>query len=251
MASNTHSLDLEKSSSQAAVDDGDSASLSITGDLTFEAWVRFEDLQSDAGTNVLCILSKYLVTGNQRSYEWDFLNNLGTKTIRFNISNDGTASNRASWSWTPTIETWYHLAVTWDASASSAEFFINKVSQGTSATGTATACYDSTAKFAIGGSGEGTNNNFDGEIDEVRVWDDIRTSTEISDNWKKDVTGAANLQGYWKFNNDYTDETANSNDLSGLNTPTFNTDVPFATYEVDTVAGGNPIFFSTGGIGIS
>jgi len=37
------------------------------------------------------------------------------------------------------------------------------------------------------------------------------------------------LQGYWKFNNDYQDATANANTLTGSGTPTFVTDVPFSS----------------------
>ena len=67
----------------------------------------------------------------------------------------------------------------------------------------------------------------DGHFDELRIWTDIRTAQEISDNYQTELVGnEANLVGYWKFNNDLTDETSNSYDLTGVNSPTFSTDIP-------------------------
>ena len=70
---------------------------------------------------------------------------------------------------------------------------------------------------------------FDGDIDEVRVWNDIRSEAELDDNYLTELVGdEANLQGYWKFNNDAgVGYTSNSNDLTNENTATFTTDVPF------------------------
>ena len=69
---------------------------------------------------------------------------------------------------------------------------------------------------------------FDGLIDEVRVWNDIRSGAEISANYQQQLTGSeANLVGYWRFNNDLTDETSSNNTLTNNNSATFNTDTPF------------------------
>jgi hypothetical protein len=84
----------------------------------------------------------------------------------------------------------------------------------------------------------------DGLMDEVRVWNDVRTAQEISDNYEKEISGgSANLQGYWKLNNNYTDETSNGNDLTASGSPVFSTDVPFVG---TAAAAGNPLFFSGG-----
>ena len=54
---------------------------------------------------------------------------------------------------------------------------------------------------------------FQGEIDEVRIWNIARTETEIQANYNQELTGTeAGLVGYWQFNEGTGDMTA---DLSG------------------------------------
>jgi hypothetical protein len=85
----------------------------------------------------------------------------------------------------------------------------------------------STGYYAYLGSNEG---EFDGHVDEVRIWNDVRTSTEIANYYKRQLTGTEDgLVYYWKLDNAYTDSTSNGNTLTGINTPTFSTDVPFTT----------------------
>jgi hypothetical protein len=178
----------------------DSASLSFNSDFTLECWVNFTSIGSDAATTAFCMMSKYQTSTAIRSWEFDFINITGTKSIRLNVSNDGSSSNRATWSWTPTVATWYHLAVAWTKSSGSATLYVDGASQGAVSTG-ATTIYDGDAKFAIGASSEGAGNYIDGKIDDVRVWNDIRTPTEIADNMSRKILQSdnANLAAYWPF----------------------------------------------------
>src|SRR3990170_2884133 len=65
---NTASLDLESGSSQYATA-ADSASLSITGDITLETWRKPETLPT-AG-NEMVLISKWNEASDQRSYKWN------------------------------------------------------------------------------------------------------------------------------------------------------------------------------------
>ena len=61
-----------------------------------------------------------------------------------------------------------------------------------------------------------------GEIDELRIWDDIRNAGEIADNFQSEVSASsANLVGYWKMDGPtggsvttVQDESTNNNDLT-------------------------------------
>jgi len=58
----------------------------------------------------------------------------------------------------------------------------------------------STYNFHIGHHG-GWNQYFNGQIDEVRVWDDARTASEISGNMNTELTGSeSNLIAYYNMN---------------------------------------------------
>ena len=121
------------------------------------------------------------------------------------------------------------MAVTYDVDGDEgsglAEFFVDGSSIGTSGSGK-TSIADKTADFEIGAQDDGSN-SFDGKIDDVRVWSDIRTDAEISNNYQQELIGnEAGLVGYWKLNNGLTDETSNNNDLTNNNSVTFSTDVP-------------------------
>jgi len=68
---NTRSLDLEAASSQYATA-ADSASLSITGDITLETLRKPESLPTSG--NEMVLISKWNENSNQRSYKWSLYN---------------------------------------------------------------------------------------------------------------------------------------------------------------------------------
>ena len=122
---------------------------------------------------------------------------------------------------------WYHVAVAYDLSAGTADFYVNGSQQGTQQSGGETVIDDNSSLLTIGRASETSGDYFDGKIDDVRIWNDIRTSTEISDNYKTELVGnEAGLVAYWKLNNSLLDETTNDNDLSNPNSASFSTDIP-------------------------
>lgn len=235
--SNTHSLDLEASSSQyASISDANQTGLDITGDLTIEASIKLEQLPVTAG-NSFCVISKFEDDSNQRSYRFLLLD---TGAIQVYVSGDGTTTNRDYWTSTSTslltAGVWTHLAVSYDVSGRSFTVYVNGLSVAGTDTndGSVSGIYNGTAPVVVGASQSGDTLYFDGLIDEVRVWSDIRTAEEIQDNLGTELVGnEANLVGYWKLNNDYTDETSNGNDLTASGSPVFSIDVPFE--DVDAV----------------
>ena len=154
--------------------------------------------------------------------------------LRLGISSNGTNEEflAHTLSLTPVTSQWYRWAVTWDASASQAYFYRNGSLLGRS-TGSLTAIYDSTALLAIGASfnSAGTAVNFaGGKTDDVRLWSDIRIQNELFVNNDVEISASApNLVAYWQVDNSETDTTANANTLTLVNTPTYSTEVPFAS----------------------
>jgi hypothetical protein len=230
--SNTHSIDLEASSNQhLSISDATQTGLDITGDLTVECWIK---LESQPGVGADYIMVNKWGGGGQRGYSLRYYNRSGVPELQFYVSSNGSAVDGHIYITTLNSDTWYHVAVAFDASAAEAEFYLDGVSKATS-TLTATAIHNSNSAFFLGAYYTGTY-TVDGLMDDVRIWDDVRTGVEISSNKDAQLIGSeANLQGYWRLNNDATDLTSNSNDLTASNSPVYSADVPFA-------GGGGPVF---------
>ena len=219
---NSYSIDLEQGSSQylsrtdanLSSDFPGKSSTGHTGDTTWEGWFNFESAGGDR------LFGKY-ATG-QKCFYCVYSTNL----MYFGISANGTNDFDTTWSWTPTTGTWYHLAFVYDASAGSVEFFVDGVSQGTNA-GYATALQQTTADFEIGDFTV-RNAYFDGKIDDFRVWNDIRTQTQIQKYKNRKLNGnESGLVGYWQFNGNPNDSTSNNNHLTENNSPTYTPYVSF------------------------
>lgn len=232
---NTHSIDLELSSSQyLSIADASQTGLDLGAggaDFSIEFWVKLETAQSGTPQSVV---SKYLSAGDQRSYDIGLGLAGGKQTVQLTTSSNGTGAGALiTQTWNTDDDAsvnlgtgvWHHIAVTYDTSAGSAILYVDGSSVGAKGSGNTT-IYNGTAPFVIGAIANPTF-YVDGLIDEVRVWSDIRTAQEIVDNYLTELVGnEANLVGYWKLNNDLLDATANNNDLTNNNAAAFSADIP-------------------------
>ena len=120
-------------------------------------------------------------------------------------STTGATSKTYDSSITAFDSTWHHVAFTWDAGT--LELYVDGVKD-TSVTKTAdnavTSIRTTTAALTIG---NGTNNfYFDGNIDEVAVWNTTLTDAQITAIYNSGTpndlrlhSASANLQGFWKM----------------------------------------------------
>lgn len=222
---NTHSLDLEAGSSQYA-SKTDHSALSITGNITIEAWVNFESLH--AGT----IAAKWYQDGTLKSYGL-FCNATGTLT--FSYSGDGNNESAATSGLVISPEDighWVHVAVSVVVSTRVCSFYKDGVLISTvTGSGAQASIHDNTSTFAIGARDvQGTPDTFfDGKISEVRLWSTNRTQNQIQGSMFNNLVGnETNLNGYWKLSNSYTDVTSNGNNLTASGSPSFVTSFPEA-----------------------
>jgi hypothetical protein len=229
------SIDLEKSSSQYLWI-LDSTSLSITGDITIELWVKLEQLASTAGES-MTIVGKYDNLNNKSDYV--FYYKTSNDKLEFVYGSNGTQGARNF------IETddaffeagdvgeWVHVAVSVDVSAKTADFYKNGVLRTSNlrVDGSSTSINDSDVEFAVGtakwGGTLGTL-TFDGLMDELRVWNTTRTQNQIKFNRYEILNGdESGLVSYWRFQGDLLDSTSNNNDLTPSGSPVFSIDFPF------------------------
>lgn len=220
---NTHSLDLELDSSQYTYA-GDSADLSITGDLTIEFWIKPES-------------NTYYTIIDKSSYIVQIFNSAGDgyKIYLYIRDNTTSAHRHCYWDYEVGLDTWKHITITYDLSENKAELYINSVSQTQKSMSGSVSAIKNEATVLNLGAYQGPTQFFDGLLDEVRIWNDIRTLTEISDNDQLQLQGdEVNLIAYWTLNNTQEDkgETtdpagSDSDDLTLVNSPIYSEDVPF------------------------
>ncbi len=245
MANNTHSVVFNGSDQFSSRTD--TASLSIQTDFTIEAWIKLASLPSTS--NSFIIASKYNTTDTKRSYLFRIDSSDDKMEVFF--SDDGSSSSNlvADTAFTSSdVDVWRHVAVTVDISTPSATFYKDTSADSTTNVSTTdTTIQDNDSEFMVGAQNKSISpiNESDGKINNLRVWGDIRTAQEISDNWKKvlDNTGSDNLIDSWYYNNNHRSASGN-NDLTGANSPTFSADIPFGLNPA------NPIFFSNPGLAL-
>lgn len=146
------------------------------GDIDFSiaGWFRFK-----TKVTTQAILQKWLVTGNQRSYEIDFL--VTSDRLRFLLSVDGTSTNQvvvlANNFGAISVDTWLFIEAGYDAANNLMHISVNN---GTPDTGAQTGgAFASTAKFTLGRRGT-LDALFNGYVDEVGLWKRLLTAADIT-----------------------------------------------------------------------
>lgn len=211
----THSLDLETASDQEATR-ADTAVLDLTTALTIEGWFKPETVGSRY------LVTKYDAdTSTARSYA--FQTSAGT-SLELYIQDTGGGAATASVSYTGVNGVWVHLAVTWESASGDTKFYVNGSQQGATQTlQTGDTIRNTATNFSIGGAKDDNSGFYDGLIHDVRLWNVVRTQPQINGNKTNcdlDVASSG-LVGWWPFNNDYTDKTANALTLTAVNAPVF------------------------------
>ncbi|MBY0539776.1 hypothetical protein K2P56_05125 [Patescibacteria group bacterium] len=235
-AANTFSAQLDETSGQY-FSVNDSPSLSITGDISVEAWVKPESLVD--GTTYYIAAKGTTNAFNAWRFMVHWRNDVQKHSLAFTVDEDGT-NNTVAYSYADVdmatyVGTWVHVAATWDATTgtSTPRVYINGSEVASyipphSNDLNTNAIVDTNSPTYIGNSPNETF-NWDGKIDDVRIWNTERSPAQISSNYNIELTGSeSGLVAYWKFNNDAgEDSTANGNNLSDINGPTYSNDPAF------------------------
>lgn len=180
---------------------------------TIEAWVNGSSFANTGRFNRIMAL-------NYGSYTSDnpftlFVDNSGN--IGYVFGTGATATDQqAPLSFSPTLSssTWYHVVLTFDGAQK--QLYVDGVLYGTiSDAGTFTNTNSESLIIGDFDTGSSDNGEWEGSIDEVRIWSDVRTQQEILDNMFANLTGdEANLAAYYRFNQGIGDSNTNLPDLS-------------------------------------
>lgn len=210
-----------------STESGAAGNMNLSGSaLSFEGWIKPSSFKSASpyissimGTEVSDSNSAFLRLGDA---------GLANNKLQFVVSINNVQQKLAS-ATALNANTWYHVAATYDGS--NMKIYINGILDATKAQ---TGSVNSTGAFNVGYL-YNTSRNFNGKIDEVRVWKRALSQTEISQNMCNVSVPATSLAAYWKFNegSGSTVQDTSGNGvtltLTGVDASNWGTDVPCTT----------------------
>ncbi|WP_299456674.1 LamG-like jellyroll fold domain-containing protein [uncultured Microscilla sp.] len=178
------------------VEIADQSSLNFNNQsFTVELWAK----STGGGGDQTLISKRNGVAGYELVYK------SATNQLEFTVRDAGAglASVTVS-SFTLSTIDWTHLAVSYNATNGEASVYVNGLTP-TTVVGTVNLDASNALPLRIGADGAGAN-FFQGTIDEVRLWNTLRTANELRENMHLTLLGTeTNLVGYWQFNNDARD----------------------------------------------
>jgi len=155
---------------------------------TIEAWLKTDDI--DRRQNILSIGSS---PGLNKVLHLD----LFPDKIRMGFYSDDVDIGTVALA----DREWHHLAVTYDKLSKTSTLYIDGELVGS---GVHSANFSGNGNCKIGAWSWGSVNNtgnFDGTMDEVRIWNVVRSQVEISDAMNRTLGGSEpNLLAYYNFN---------------------------------------------------
>ncbi len=175
-----------------------SSSISFNGSqLSFQAWIKLESYSSSR-----------MILNKESSYEFQISSN-----GRFQVAIETTAAG--VWAWTNgnaqiPLNTWTHVAATYNG-AHIKTYVNGELDEQSVLTGS---IEPSNSNLGIGARGLPNSPSafFQGQIDEVALFDGVKTQAEIQSSMQLAYQGNENnLKGYWKFNNSLSDFSSYNN----------------------------------------
>jgi hypothetical protein len=194
-----------------------------SGNFTIEGWAFFSSLPTSG--NLYSMLGLWDGTPyTQFSYLTSLYNNSGTYQLTFWYSSNGSSTPNITANWTPSLNTWYHLAFV--RSSNSLYIFVNGTQVGS--TGSLTASlFASTQPLRIG-IASNTEHAFDGNLSNVRL---VKGTALYTSNFTAPTTPLTAVSGTSLLclqNNRFIDNSSNNFTITATGAPPITSFSPFA-----------------------
>ena len=164
---------------------GNPAALQLTGSMTVSAWVNSAGFPGDDAA----IVSK---RGTSVGYQLDTTVDRGPRTIGFKLTNGSGASVFRYGATTLQANTWYHITGVYNAATSEMHVYLNGQLDDGTLIGTVTSTQqNSTANVNIGRRPTGNGFNFNGRLDDVRIYGRALTQAEIQADMNTPIAGGS------------------------------------------------------------
>lgn len=187
-----------------------------TGVFTIEAWIQLADASAVRANSIIGNTPASAHKGFLFMYD----NRAGRNNqFYFHLVNGNTGAPVITSLSSVDIITdtdWHHVAVVGDGT--NITFYVDGIASSGSGTMGTFSTGGATQVMRIGSDYQAVD-AFDGVIDEVRIWNDVRTQAEIRDNMCQELMGnEANLQGYWQMNENADNTCSGGEDVCDLTT---------------------------------
>lgn len=179
----------------------------FTNQMTVEAWIK---------VNSFSINDQSIITKGTDS--WALTRNGSTNSVKFTVNSTFFFTQSYSVYGNRSVNDgkWHHIAATYNGS--SLVLYIDGTFDASASDGLS--IDNSSAPVYIGGNAMAAGNYFNGQIDEVRIWNGALINSAIKANMNKTMNGnEPGLKGYWKLDDGYanTSTALNSSFTSGVN----------------------------------
>ncbi len=161
-----------------------------TAAFTMEAWIK--TICTECG----------IITKSDADNTWE----MGEKVMYLdgngNLAFVGHSSNYVITNATVNDNEWHHVAIAWDYSTQTAKAYVDGQAVALTSSSYNGQASDASFSLQLGKANGATNeakNNFMGYMDEVRVWNVMRTEEQITENYNRYINnGRDNLIAYWR-----------------------------------------------------
>lgn len=170
--------------------------LNLTGNFTMEAWVNPTGYGTSGAGKIIdkTVISVY-INLDQPTLPTD-----SSFVVMMALSGGGLSTFTTP-NGTVKLNQWQHLALTYDTVTSEAHMYLNGIDQPLQmVTPPMGPLISNSAREIVIGNIKTGAQAFQGCIDEVRIWNSIRSATEIEEWMEKNIPdNQPGLYGYWKF----------------------------------------------------
>lgn len=158
---------------------GSSSSVSISNNsaltpsaISVSFWVNFTSTPSSG--NTVAMIDKRDNSGGTAGWGVQLYNASGTLQIQF--FGNTNSNTPASFNWTPSTSTWYHIVFTKPTGTTASTLYINGSSQGTAGSQS----FSNYAKSLYFGNRDASGSWLNGKLDEIGLWSREITGAEVT-----------------------------------------------------------------------